>query len=297
MMMKLGLIGTGKMGGAMVERLIECGHEVVIWNRSMEKTIPLVALGATTALSPADVISQVDIMLSMLTDASAIDSAYRGEQGVLKANIAGKLLIEMSTVRPSTSIALADEVKALGGSIVDCPVGGTVAPARAGKLLGLVGGDEAAVARARPILEQLCRRVEHVGKNGAGATLKLTVNLPLLVFWQSFSEALSISSKLDISPERLMDILSDTSGAPNMMKARVPALVSCLKGEPQPPAAFTLDNIRKDLRTMIEEAQSLGWNVPVTQAALAELDKTSAAGLGNSDGTAVPAWFINTYCK
>ena len=153
--MKLGLIGTGKMGSAMVERLIECGHELVIWNRSIEKTVPLVALGSTTAKSPADVISQVDVMISILTDAAAIDSAYRGEQGVLKANIAGKLMIEMSTVRPSTSIALADEVKALGGSIVDCPVGGTVAPAKAGKLLGLVGGDEAAVARARPILEQL----------------------------------------------------------------------------------------------------------------------------------------------
>lgn len=292
--MKLGLIGTGKMGGAMVERLLKCGHEVIIWNRSPEKTVPLVALGAKTASSPKAVIDQVDIMISMLTDAAAIDSAYRGEQGVLKGQLAGKLMIEMSTVRPTTAIALADEVKALGGEIVDCPVGGTVAPARDGKLLGLVGGEVAAVERARPVLEQLCRRVEHVGKNGSGVTLKLTVNLPLLVFWQSFSEALSISAKLDISPERLMDILSDTSGAPNMMKARVPALVSCLKGEPQPAAAFTLDNIRKDLRTMIEEAKSLGWDVPVTQVALSELDKASAAGLGQSDGTAVPAWFIKS---
>lgn len=295
--MKLGLIGTGKMGGAMVERLLKCGHEMVIWNRSTEKMQPLVALGAKTAKSPSELLSQVDIVISMLTDASAIDSAYRGTHGVLSANLKDKLIIEMSTVRPSTSIALAKEVKDLGAGIVDCPVGGTVGPARDGKLLGLVGGDDADVARARPILEQLCRRVEHVGPNGAGATLKLSVNLPLLVFWQSFSEALSISSKLDISPERLIDILSDTSGAPNMMKMRVPAIVSCLKGEPQPPAAFTLDNIRKDLRTMIEEAKGLGWDVPVTRAALNELDKTSAAGLGESDGTAVPAWFIKTYCK
>ena len=151
--------------------------------------------------------------------------------------------------------------------------------------------------RAKPVLEQLCRRVEHVGPSGSGVRLKLTVNLPLLVFWQSFSEALSLSSQLNISPERLIDILSDTSGAPNMMKGRTPALVSNLKGEPQPPAAFTLDNIRKDLRTMIEEAQSNGWDLPVAQATLKEFDKTSAAGLGDVDGTSVPAWFIKTNCK
>jgi 3-hydroxyisobutyrate dehydrogenase len=181
--MKIGLIGTGKMGSAMVERLIQCGHDLVIWNRSTEKLAPLVAKGAKAANSPAEVIGQVDLMISILTDAAAIDSAYRSEHGVLSADIAGKLIIEMSTVRPVTSIALASEVKSLGGQIVDCPVGGTVTPARDGKLLGLVGGDEEAVAIARPILEQLCRRVEHVGKNGSGATLKLTVNLPLLVFW------------------------------------------------------------------------------------------------------------------
>jgi 3-hydroxyisobutyrate dehydrogenase len=203
----------------------------------------------------------------------------------------------MSTVRPSTSIALAKDILAKGGGVIDCPVGGTVGPARDGKLFGLVGGSDEDVAKAKPILDQLCRRVEHVGPNGSGATLKLSVNLPLLVFWQSFSEALSISSKLDISPERLIDILSDTSGAPNMLKARAPAIVASLKGQVSPNAAFTLDNIRKDLRTMIEEAKSMGWDIPVTIATLKEFDKTSAAGLGEADGLEVPAWFIKTHSK
>ena len=295
--MKIGLLGTGKMGSAMVERLINCGHELIIWNRSIEKAQALVSKGAKVALNPANVVDQVDIVISILTDANAIDSCYRGSDGVLSTNVAGKLFIEMSTVRPVTAIQIAKDVAAKGGAVVDCPVGGTVGPARDGKLLGLVGGEDKDVERARPILEQLCRRVEHVGPSGSGVRLKLTVNLPLLVFWQSFSEALSLSSQLNISPERLIDILSDTSGAPNMMKARTPALVSTLKGEPQPPAAFTLDNIRKDLRTMIEEAQSNGWDLPVTQAALSALDKTSEAGLGDVDGTSVPAWFIKTHCK
>ena len=295
--MKIGLLGTGKMGSAMVERLINCGHELIIWNRSVEKAQALVSKGATLASTPANLVDQVDLVISILTDANAIDSCYRASNGVLSTNVDGKLFIEMSTVRPVTAIQIAADVTAKGGAMVDCPVGGTVGPAREGKLLGLVGGQDNDVARARPILEQLCRRVEHVGPSGSGVRLKLTVNLPLLVFWQSFSEALSLSAKLNIPPERLIDILSDTSGAPNMMKGRTPALISTLKGEPQPPAAFTLDNIRKDLRTMIEEAQSNGWDLPVTQAALSALDKTSAAGLGDVDGTSVPAWFIKTHCK
>ena len=200
--MKIGLIGTGRMGGAIVQRLLACGHEVTVWNRSMAKTEPLVELGAKTAPSPSAVVAACEITISILTDGAAIDSAYRGAGGVLEADLSGKLLIEMSTVRPSTSIALAKDILAKGGGVIDCPVGGTVGPARDGKLLGLVGGSDQDVAKARPILDQLCRRVEHVGPNGSGATLKLSVNLPLLVFWQSFSEALSISSKLDISPER-----------------------------------------------------------------------------------------------
>ena len=295
--MKIGLIGTGRMGGAIVQRLLACGHEVTVWNRSMAKTEPLVELGAKTAASPSAVVAACEITISILTDGAAIDSAYRGVGGVLEADLSGKLLIEMSTVRPSTSIALAKDILAKGGGVIDCPVGGTVGPARDGKLFGLVGGSDEDVAKAKPILDQLCRRVEHVGPNGSGATLKLSVNLPLLVFWQSFSEALSISSKLDISPERLIDILSDTSGAPNMLKARAPAIVASLKGQVSPNAAFTLDNIRKDLRTMIEEAKSMGWDIPVTIATLKEFDKTSAAGLGEADGLEVPAWFIKTHSK
>jgi 3-hydroxyisobutyrate dehydrogenase len=263
----------------------------------MAKTEPLVELGAKTAPSPSAVVAACEITISILTDGAAIDSAYRGAGGVLEADLSGQLLIEMSTVRPSTSIALAKDILAKGGGVIDCPVGGTVGPARDGKLLGLVGGSDQDVAKARPILDQLCRRVEHVGPNGSGATLKLSVNLPLLVFWQSFSEALSISSKLDISPERLIDILSDTSGAPNMLKARAPAIVASLKGQVSPNAAFTLDNIRKDLRTMIEEAKSMGWDIPVTSATLKEFDKTSAAGMGEADGLEVPAWFIKTHSK
>src|SRR5207244_6410903 len=143
----------------------------------------------------------------------------------------GKVFIEMSTVRPETERALAAAVRKKSAIMIECPVGGTVGPARDGKLFGFVGGEAADVARARPLLEQLCRRVEHVGPIGAGASMKLAINLPLLVFWQAFGEALSICRSLGLDAARLVDIFTDTSGGPNVLKNRGPALTAALQGQ------------------------------------------------------------------
>jgi 3-hydroxyisobutyrate dehydrogenase len=289
--MKIGLIGTGRLGGGMVERLINVGHDVYIWNRSPEKAEPLVKLGATLMASPAMVAQAAEITLSVLTDAIAIDAAYSGPNGILSANLKGRVLIEMSTVRPETQIALAAKVIAAGGEFVECPVGGTVGPAKEGTLLGLVGGEDLSVKKVMPLLQQMCRRVEHVGPVGSGSSLKLAINLPLLVYWESLSEAIALAERIGLDPERLLDILSDTSGAPNAMKARVPKIAAALKSGKAGATFFNIDSIRKDLRTMVEEGKSLGYSLPVAQAALSSYDRSSEAGYGNCDGSElVTSW-------
>jgi len=120
----------------------------------------------------------------------------------------------MSTVRPETERALAGKIRAKGAAMIECPVGGTIGPAKDGKLFGFVGGEAPDVARARPLLEQMCRRIEHVGPVGAGASMKLAINLPLLVFWQAFGEALALVRPLGLDAARLVDIFSDTSAVP-----------------------------------------------------------------------------------
>ena len=289
--MKIGLIGTGRLGGGMVERLINVGHEVYIWNRSPEKAQPLVKLGATLMASPAMVAEKAEITLSVLTDASAIDAAYSGPNGILSANLKGRVLIEMSTVRPETQIALAAKVIAAGGEFVECPVGGTVGPAKEGTLLGLVGGEDLSVKKVMPLLQQMCRRVEHVGPVGSGSSLKLAINLPLLVYWESLSESIALAERIGLDPERLLDILSDTSGAPNAMKARAPKIAAALKSGQAGATFFNIDSIRKDLRTMVEEGKSLGYSLPVAQAALSSYDRSSEAGFGDCDGSElVTSW-------
>ena len=193
----------------------------------------------------------------------------------------------MSTIRPETMKSNGASVLERGAAFVECPVGGTVGPAKEGKLLGLVGGTDGDVARAMPILEQLCRRIEHVGELGAGSTLKLAVNLPLLVYWQALGEALTICEPLDLPADRLIDILTDTSGAPTAMKGRGPAIAKVLGGAPLGATAFGLSAARKDLATAIHFASTLHAELPVTASAVACYEEAEAAGLGDADATAI----------
>ena len=286
--MKIGIAGTGRMGAAIGERLMSLGHELAVWNRTAEKTRPLAAAGAKVAATSAQLAASSETIITILTDATAIDAAYRSKDGLLSGDVAGKVFIEMSTVRPETERALAAAVRKKSAIMIECPVGGTVGPARDGKLFGFVGGEAADVARARPLLEQLCRRVEHVGPIGAGASMKLAINLPLLVFWQAFGEALSICRSLGLDAARLVDIFTDTSGGPNVLKNRGPALTAALQGKDVGPITVDIDAMRKDLRTMIEEAKSFGAELPVTASALQCYDEASRDGLGKGDITAIP---------
>ena len=286
--MKIGIAGTGRMGAAIAQRLLGLGHEVAVWNRTAEKTRPLAAAGAKVAATPSQLASTSETVVTILTDAAAIAAAYHSGDGLLSGDVSGKLFVEMSTVRPETERTLAGKIRAKGAAMIECPVGGTIGPAKDGKLFGFVGGETADVARARPLLEQMCRRIEHVGPVGAGASMKLAINLPLLVFWQAFGEALALVRPLGLDAGRLVDIFSDTSGATTALRNRAPALAAAIQGKEVGPITVDIDAMRKDLRTMVEEAKALGTELPVTSRALECYDQASGAGLGKGDITAIP---------
>lgn len=283
--MNIGVAGLGKMGAAIASRLIEVGHQVTVWNRTADKTEPLVKEGAVATATPAELASRSDVIITILTDSAAIDSVFHGSSGLLSGDVRGKLFIEMSTVQPHTEVALAEKVRAKGASLVECPVGGTTGPARQGKLIGLAGGSNENFARAGPILEQLCRRVEHCGEIGAGSSMKLTINLPLMIYWQALGEALAVSRHLGFDHARMMDLLADTSGGTNALKNRGPALARMLGGDLSGAVTFNLDDARKDLRTMLAEAKSRGVELPLIERTLACFDEASKAGWGQCDGS------------
>jgi 3-hydroxyisobutyrate dehydrogenase len=282
--MKIGIAGVGKMGAAIASRLSGLGHEMMVWNRSADKAR---ATGFRVAQTPAELASACEVVVSILADAAAVNAVYDQMAPAAK----GKLFIEMSTVRPDAAKDLAQKIRKAGGAYVECPVGGTTGPAKEGKLFGFAGGEAADVARARPILEQMCRRVEHVGPVGAGSSMKLAINLPLVVYWQALGEALSLVGHLALPPERVMDILGDTSGAPNMLKNRGPSIAAALGGKENPNPTVTVDTLKKDLAEMVAEAKTLGYDPLVTSAALKAFERASKAGLGAKDCTSLPvAW-------
>lgn len=286
--MCIGIAGLGKMGAAIAARLHETGEEVRVWNRSREKAE---ASGLPVADTPRDLAMRSDAIISVLFDAPALEAVYHGPDGLVSA-ARGKLFIEMSTVRPQTQEALAVAIREAGGAFVECPVGGTTGPARSGQLLGLAGGAATDVERARPVLERLCRRIEHMGSVGAGAAAKLAINLPLIVFWQSFGEALALVRYLGKDPDWLVKLFSETAGGPNVLKARANAVADVLGGVGSIAPTFDIDAMRKDLRTMLDEGQAHGIPLPVAAQTLRALDEASAAGLGASDCAYMPAHWM-----
>ena len=290
--MKIGFAGMGRMGATMAARLLTFGHEVTVWNRTVAKTQPLADAGAKVAATPAELASRSEMIFTILTDADAIQATYLGKNGLLDGTVIGKLFVEMSTVRPQVERHLAQSIQAKGAFLLDCPVGGTVGPAREGKLMGFVGGHERHLARAKPVLDQLCRRVDHCGAIGAGASMKLAINLPLSVYWQACGEALALCQPLGLDPAKVIEIFAETSGGPNVLKSRGPSLINALRGVAPSPVTFDIDSIRKDIRTMLEEAKSLGRDLPVSVKALECYDEASRNGLGAADAVMMTASFV-----
>jgi len=289
--MRIGVAGIGKMGAAIAARLIEVGHQVAVWNRTPGKAKAVA--GARLAASPFELTQRADVIISSLTDAAALDAVYKGPEGLLSSSVAGKLFIDMSTVLPATEVALAEAVRAKGGAFVECPVGGSTGPARQGKLIGLVGGDANDVARAKPVIEQLCRRFEHAGPVGSGAVLKFAVNLPLMVYWQALGEALALTRRLPVAPERLMDLLSDTSGAATIAKVRAPGVAAMLKGGDPGPVTFNVDGGIKDMKAMVAEAKSRGVTLPVLEQTLACYEETKRHRSGAAEISTVSAYWAD----
>ncbi len=283
--MQIGVAGLGAMGSAIAARLLEVGHQVTVWNRTAAKTKPLADAGAKVVDSPGAVAAMSESIITILTDGAAIEAVYNGASGLLFGDVKGKLFIEMSTVPPSVETALAPKVRDKGAVFVECPVGGSTTPARQGKLLGLMGAEPADAARARPILEQLCRKVEHCGPVGAGSSMKLAINLPLMIGWQAYAEAFAIARDVGWEPKRLIDLFVESNGANNGFKMRADMIVAMMENRDPGATTFSIANAVKDLKTMVAAGTAKGADMPAAKAALAALEKANNEGLGAFDAS------------
>lgn len=291
--MKVGIAGTGKMGATVAQRLVTLGHQVSVWNRTPERAKPLLDVGMAWAATPRALAEQSEVVISFLTDEAALEAVHLGPDGLFAGATSGAVLLEMSTVSPARQQQMGEKARAAGIAYLESPVGGSVGPAKEGKLMAFVGGDEAVLARVRPLLDQMCKRVEWVGPHGSGSMMKLAVNLPLMVYWQTLSEALSLIAPLQLDPQRVVDILSDSSGGPNMLKVRGGMIAQALGGSPSPQVTVDVATMRKDVRTMLEQGRLNGRDMPLTSEALHHLDRAAAQGLDAKDCAQLPVWWLD----
>ena len=290
--MKIGLNGTGRMGTAMGLNLMEHGHELAVWNRTAKKTRDLVGAGAGACATPAELTAASDMVINIVIDDKAANAVYGGRDGLISGNIRGKLFVEMSTLLPKTTKALEKKIKAKGGVFLECPVGGSVAPARQGNLLGMAGGSPAAYKRAKPVLEQLCRRVDRVGDVGAGAAMKLAINLPLLTYWEALGEAISLTEKAGIKASLAADILADSSGAAKVGPARIPVIMGVVGGKEHVGVSFDIAGAAKDATLMCALAKHFRVDVPAINATRLAYNKAAKGIWSGRDFALLSAWRV-----
>ena len=283
--MKVGLVGLGRMGSAIAQRLGERGCEVIAWDQN-SKAVAAQGNRVRAVDSPRAVAESANVVLSIITEDKGVRRVFTGADGFLAANVAGKLFVEMSTLQPATHRELAPQVAARGARLIDSPVLGSIPTVREGKLVALVGGEADDVARARGVLDHLTRRVAHIGPNGAGCAMKLAVNLGMAVYLQALAESLALGTSEGLGIDQMLDIFSDAVTATPWLKGKLPVL----RGEP---SDITLDirTMRKDVLSAIATGARNGVAMPATSGALASLAAAVAGGWGEKDLAEVPRFF------
>lgn len=275
-MKKVGFIGLGIMGSGMVGRLIEHGFELTVWNRDKSKAQPLVEKGAKLAASPADLASQVEVVITMVKDDAVVRKILLGDQGAIAAAKPGTTFIDMSTVTPMMSRELAEVCREKGFPFLDAPVTGSKGAAASGQLGILVGGDAATLETVRPVLQAMSQSITHIGPNGSSAILKLANNQLTAVLLAALGESLALCTAAGLDREMCVETLVGTvSRVSGMKKPKV------LNREFS--TEFALDMIHKDLTQTLQAANELSLPMPLLATAREIYQQARKEGKGGQD--------------
>lgn len=288
-MSKIAFLGLGQMGTPMAARLLSAGHHVTVWNRTAERAAPLVEHGATPASTPSDAAVGADVAITMLATSRALEEVLFGHNGLAPALSPGQLWIDMSTIGSSAFRSAASRLPE-GVGAVDAPVRGSVPEATAGTLHIFVGASERDFDRVRPILVTL-GDVRHVGQPGAGAAMKLVVNLTLGTSIVAFGEALGLGTSLGLRRDAVLDVLAESPIGPIVAAKR-----ANVESDRYPPS-FKLRHAAKDMRLVDEAAQTAGIELVEAHAARASLERAMERGAADLDFSAVIATILAQEAK
>jgi len=277
-MANLGFVGLGVMGGNMVARLLDKGHKVTGYNRTKSKAQWLIDRGMKWGDTPRAVATAADYTFSMVTNSAAIGSVTEGLDGILAGLGPGKLLIDMSTVSPAVSRALAAKVREKGADMIDSPVSGSVITLQEGKLSVMVGGRRETFERAKSVLLDVGPKVTYVGDNGLALSMKIATNLSLAVQMLAFCEGVLLAEKSGIARETAVDVLTHSVIASPMVQYRGPFVLKMPEE-----AWFDVNMMQKDMLLALEMGRSLDVPLPTTAVTNEFLTASRGMGLAKQD--------------
>ncbi|KAL4855117.1 Glyoxylate/succinic semialdehyde reductase 2 [Chlorella vulgaris] len=300
---KVGFLGIGIMGYAMASNLLKAGYEVTVWNRSPDKCKDLATEGAQVAASPAEVVAASDITLAMLSDPEACLAVATGPEGVAAAMAPGKGYVDVSTVDAATARQVAAAVRGAGGLYLEAPVSGSKGPAQQGQLIFLTGGDRKLYDASAPLLEVMGKASFFLGEVGAGANMKLVVNMVMGTMLASYAEGLELAKQCGLQQSDLVDVIKLGAIASPMFQLKAskggwqpcPACCAVLLGEAPAmiegsyPPAFPLKHQQKDLRLALALGDEVEQPLPLAAAANELYKRARAEGYSDADFSAVMA--------
>jgi 4-hydroxybutyrate dehydrogenase/sulfolactaldehyde 3-reductase len=286
---RIGFIGLGRMGRPMASNLCRKGFDLVVHDVNPEAVAALTALGAEAGLSVADVAARSDVIITMLPNSAIVAQVVSGPDGVLSTARKGSLVMDMSTVDPNTTDAVADECRVRGIGFVDAPVGRLASHADVGQCLFMVGGSAEDFARVRPMLEAMGSTIYHSGPTGAGTRTKIVNNFLAISLCQLNAEALTLATGFGLDLENTLDVLYGTTATNGQLK--INWLQKVLAGDTS--AGFTIDLAHTDLTLVVESANAARVPMPMAAAAREAFSAARARKHGTRDFSSM----LDAHCE
>ncbi len=281
-MARVGVIGLGVMGTPMARNLLKGGHDVTVFARRAEAMTPLAAAGARTSTSPAEAAAVSDVIITMVLDTRAVESVALGPGGIIEGARAGSIVVDHSTIEPDGARKIAATLQSRGIEVLDAPVSGGAAVAEAGTLSIMVGGDEAALERVRPILACYGKTIVHIGPSGAGQVAKACNQICTIVNTLGAAEAMLLAERAGVDPAKVKDVLMTGFGASRMLDVQAPKMIA---RDFEARVESRLHH--KDIQIVLDMARALGLDLPGSAAAARVIAALQARGGATRDTAAV----------
>lgn len=278
--MKIGLVGLGAMGAGIVPRLLRAGHTVTGWNRTKQKAEPLIKTGMRWADSPREVAGQSEVVFSIVTDAAAVRAVALGPNGIIAGLPPDGIFLDMSTIAPDESRAIATEFSQAGLTMLDAPISGSPVTLEAGSASLIVGGDKSAFERVRPVLLDIGAKATYIGENGQAVQMKLAINLVLMVEVIAFGEGVALAEKGGVARDVAVEAMLNSVVASPVLGYRGPFI---LEGNmPEVPLA-DVNLQQKDMLLVLELGRKMGCPVPLAAAANEMMNACRGLGIDHRD--------------